>query len=707
MDKGGFDETEQKILSEIMGGADGLQGSAGPNGPGTGEAAQETPPEVKQIFEEAQGSLSKAQGSLGGTQETQETVMRPAVNTPGEPEFMSIRSSQSVGGGDEEKAFGRSPDTSRGGGSIPPDEPPGKRATGKGGNGFHAFFNAHKRSLVLIVLVLAGVLALTIGVLYWRYSPTKEHMDLSKFFVLSGDKDAAVIVDGEYDPDKKGAVVEGRIDGNQNAYLELNFLKTNFDRGYTYDENNGILRYATDRELITANLDSSSYTVGKSSKDLGKTILVKDGYDVFLSLDFIKLFTDIDYVTYPSPNRIAVSTGGLKTLNASITHDTAVRKNGGVKSLILEDAVKGEGVKVLENYGKWSKVLTENGVLGFVENRRLSDATESVNAKRLPEPVYNHITSDKKICLLWHQVNTQVQNSSISNILEKAKGVNVMAPTWYVVKDNDGNLESYVSTAYVKACHNAGVKVWATVNNIDIKTDGALLLNTVSSRDTLVNNLIAAAISNDLDGINVDFEGLPAKAADGYRQFIRELSLKCEANEIVLSVDNYVPTASNAYYDRANQADYADYVVIMGYDEHWSGSKDPGSVASLPFVKKGIEDTKKDVPADRIILGMPFYTRVWQINNNGEAVTSDVLSMDNTDAWIEENKVVPIWDESLGQNVGEYKKDNLIYRCWLEDEQSLILKLQLMQENRLAGGAFWKNGQDKRSVWDIIITYMR
>ena len=182
--------------------------------------------------------------------------------------------------------------------------------------------------------------------------------------------------------------------------------------------------------------------MGKSSKDLGKTILVKDGYDVFLSLDFIKLFTDIDYVTYPSPNRIAVSTGGLKTLNASITHDTAVRKNGGVKSLILEDAVKGEGVKVLENYGKWSKVLTENGVLGFVENRRLSDATESVNAKRLPEPVYNHITSDKKICLLWHQVNTQVQNSSISDILEKAKGVNVMAPTWYVVKTTTETLRA-------------------------------------------------------------------------------------------------------------------------------------------------------------------------------------------------------------------------------------------------------------------------
>ncbi len=719
MDKGGFDETEQKILAELMGDTSGTQSSAGQGGPDGRTKMQEPVAEVKRIFEEAQESLTDVQGAvmqpvqepqgavMQPVQEPQGTVMKAAQNTPGEPEYMSIRSSKIAKESGEEKTFDRSPDTSGGGGSVPPRKTSKRGSGSKGEKGFPAFFNAHKRGLILIILVLAGVIALTIGVLYWRYSPTKEHMDLSKFFVLSDEKDAAVIVDGEYDPEKKGAVVEGRIDGNKNAYLELNFLKTNFDRGYTYDENNGILRYATDRELITANLDSSSYTVGKSSKDLGKTVLVKDGYDVFLSLDFIRLFTDIDYVTYPSPNRIAIMTAGTKVQNASLTRDTAVRKNGGVKSLILEDAEKGEGVKVLENFGKWSKVLTDKGVLGYVENKCLSEVAESVNAKRLPEPVYNHITSDKKICLLWHQVNTQVQNSSISNILERAKGVNVMAPTWYVVKDNDGNLESYVSTAYVKACHNAGVKVWATVNNIDIKTDGALLLNTVSSRDTLVNNLIAAAISNDLDGINVDFEGLPAKAADGYRQFIRELSLKCEANEIVLSVDNYVPSPSNAFYDRANQADYADYVVIMGYDEHWGGSKDPGSVASLPFVKKGIEDTKKDVPADRIILGMPFYTRVWQINNNGEAVTSNVLSMDNTDAWIEENKVVPIWDESLGQNVGEYKKDNLIYRCWLEDEQSLILKLQLMQENRLAGGAFWKNGQDKLSVWDIIITYMR
>ena len=643
MDKGGFDETEQKILAEIMGAVNESESSAGNDGPKPENVMREP--------------ASGAQGASGE------------------------------------------------GGNIPPRDPVKRRGGGKEGKGFPAFFNAHRKSLILIIIVLAGVLAATIGVLYWRYAPTKEHMDLSKFFVLQGENDAAVIVDGEYDPEKKGAVTEGRIDENKNAYLELNFLKTTFDRGYTYDENNGILRYATDKELITADLDSSAYTVGKSSKDLGKKILVKDGYDVFLSLDFIKLFTDIDYLTYAEPKRIAISTGGSKILNASLTRDTAVRKNGGVKSLILEDAVKGEGVKVLQNFGKWSQVLTENGVLGYVENKCLSEPEESVNAKRLPERVYNHITFDKKICLLWHQVNTQVQNNDISSILEKAKGVNVMAPTWYVISDNSGNLENYANSAYVKACHNAGVQVWATVNNIDIKTDGALLLNTVSSRDTLVNNLVAAAISMGLDGINVDFEALPAKAADGYRQFIRELSLKCEANEIVLSVDNYVPSASNYFYDRANQADYADYVVIMAYDEHWGGSSEPGSVASLPFVKKGIEDTKKDVPAERIILGMPFYTRVWKID--GSNVTSNILSMDNTDAWIEENKVVPIWDEKSGQNYGEYQKDKITYRCWLEDEQSLILKLQLMQENRLAGGAFWKCWQDKKTIWDIIITYMR
>ena len=667
MDKGGFDETEQKILAELM------NGESIPESP----ASQEVP--------------------------EQGTVMQPMQNAPGEPEFLSIRSSSNTAGSGMERA----PEAGAGGsgGNIPPREHKKRAGSGGGKKGFPAFFAANKKSLIIIILVLAGALSVAIGVLYWRYAPTKEHMELSEFFVLQDKNDAAVIVDGEYDPDKKGAVREGRVDENGNAYLELNFLKSTFDRGYTYDEDNGILRYATDKELITAELDSSSYTVGKSDKDLGKAVLLKDGYDVFLSLDFIKLFTDIDYMKYQAPNRIAVQTAGTKTLTASLTRDTAVRKNGGVKSRILEDATKGEGVKVLSNYGKWSQVLTDTGVLGYVENKCLSDTEESVVAKRLPERVYNHITSDKKICLLWHQVNTQVQNNSISNILEKAKGVNVMAPTWYVVSDSNGNLESYASTAYVKACHNAGVKVWATVNNIDIKTDAALLLNTVSSRDTLVNNILAAAISTGLDGINIDFEALPVKAADGFRQFIRELSLKCEANEIVLSVDNYVPSASTAFYDRANQADYADYVVIMAYDEHWGGSNDPGSNASLPFVKKGIEDTKKEVPADQIILGMPFYTRVWA--TKGTSVTSSVLSMDNTDAWITDNKVVPIWSEDVGQNVGEYEKDNTLYRCWIEDEQSMILKLQTMKDNRLAGGAFWKNGQEKNSIWDIIITYMR
>ena len=689
MDKGGFDETEQKILADLMNGAIDSGSSAPQADPEPGVVSQESPVA-------AQGFENEIIGQQG-------TVMQPIQNAPGEPDFMSIRSSSNAADGEKDRAPGAGAAGS--GGGVPPKKPRKKGGNGGGREGFPAFFAANKKSLVIIILVLAGALSVAIGVLYWRYSPTKEHMELSEFFVLKEDNDAAVIVDGEYDPDKKGAVREGRVDANGNAYLELNFLKTNFDRGYTYDEDNGILRYATDKELITAELDSSSYTIGKSDKDLGKSVLLKDGYDVFLSLDFIKLFTDIDYTRYQTPNRIAIGTAGTKILTASLTRDTAVRKNGGVKSKILEDATKGEGVKVLANYGKWSQVLTDTGVLGYVENKCLSDTTESVNAKRLPDRVYNHITSNKKICLLWHQVNTQVQNNSISNILEKAKGVNVMAPTWYVVSDNNGNLESYASTAYVKTCHNAGVKVWATVNNIDIKTDAALLLNTVSSRDTLVNNILAAAISTGIDGINIDFESLPAKAADGYRQFIRELSLKCEANEIVLSVDNYVPTASTAFYDRANQADYADYVVIMAYDEHWAGSKEAGSVASLPFVKKGIEDTKKDVPADQIILGMPFYTRVWEIKGN--SVTSNVLSMDNTDAWIEENKAVPIWSEEMGQNVVEFKKDNSVFQCWLEDEQSLILKLQTMKDNRLAGGAFWKNGQDKNSIWDIIITYMR
>ena len=235
--------------------------------------------------------------------------------------------------------------------------------------------------------------------------------------------------------------------------------------------------------------------------------------------------------------------------------------------------------------------------------------------------------------------------------------------------------------------------------------DTTVVLNTTSSRDNLVNNLISAAITYDLDGINVDMEALSGYAKDGYIQFIRELSIKCKKNDIILSVDNYVPSSSTAFYNRSEQAKYADYVVIMAYDEHYSGSEEAGSVASIDFVKKGVKDTLEEVPADQIILGMPFYARVW--SEKGDTIGSKAYGMEGIEEFLQRNDVTITWSEECGQNYGEFTEGDTTYMVWVEDNKSLGKKLEVMKSEKLAGAAFWKLGFEKPSIWQTIGQYTK
>lgn len=280
-----------------------------------------------------------------------------------------------------------------------------------------------------------------------------------------------------------------------------------------------------------------------------------------------------------------------------------------------------------------------------------------------------------------------------------------MSPTWFYLNDNKGGIASIASSNYVSVCHANNVQVWGLISNLeDDSVDTTTVLNTTSARDTLVNNLIAQAITYGLDGINIDIEQLSGAAADGYIQFIKELSIKCEKNDIVLSVDNYVPTVSSAIYSRAEQAKYADYVVIMGYDEHYGGSEEAGSVASLDWVKQGVEDTVSEVPAEQVILGMPFYCRVWEVASDG-SVSSTAYGMNAIQSYLKTNGVTTNWDETEGQYYGEYTKGDTTYKIWVEDETSIEEKLKVMKEAGLAGGAFWKKGFDSTGVWNIIAKY--
>lgn len=559
----------------------------------------------------------------------------------------------------------------------------------------------------IYLLAIAFLLLVVVGMIFVirRYTPTKEHMSLSDYFTLTEENQAAVILNGEYKEVSDSDDAIYAIATDQGVYLEISFLKSNLDDGYVYDTTEGVLRYVTDQDVVSASLNSDAYTVGKSRESLGKDVVVSQNGAYFVSADFVKLYTDMSFELFDSPNRVVIETAGYEKKVASLKRDAALRRFGGVKSKILKDAKKGDQLTILENYGKWSHVLTEDGVLACVQNRRLFKSEKQTVEATLPERTYNHITVKDPIVMGWHQVTSQSANSGVSQVVA-GTGLNVISPTWFSLSDNLGNIKSLASSDYVTYCHQNNIQVWGLVSNLENKNvDTTTVLNTTSYRDSLVNNLITQAISYDLDGINVDMEALSVSAKDGYIEFIKELSIKCEKNDIILSVDNYVPSASTAFYNRSVQADYADYIAVMAYDEHYVGGDEAGSVASIGFVEKGVADTLEEVPADQIILGMPFYARVWAQSDSG--LTSSAYGMEDMQSFLNRNQATSTWSEEAGQYYAEFTEGDTTYMAWIEDATSLSKKLDVMKENKLAGASFWKLGFETKDTWQTIKTYFK
>ena len=246
--------------------------------------------------------------------------------------------------------------------------------------------------------------------------------------------------------------------------------------------------------------------------------------------------------------------------------------------------------------------------------------------------------------------------------------------------------------------------MWALLDNFSSDVNTAELMSYTSNREKLVNNLVNDLLMVGADGINLDFEQISYEAGEHYVQFIREMSVACRANGLVLSVDNYVPRESTTHYNRKEQGVVADYVIIMGYDEHWGSGGVAGSVASLPYVLDGIEQTLKDVPSEKVINAIPFYTRVWK--TNGGDVSCDTLGMVDAIDFVKENGIETTWDEECCQNYGEKTMNGIDYQVWLEDNESIAAKLSVMDSHNLAGVAEWKLGFENSSVWDVIAAYL-
>ena len=554
-------------------------------------------------------------------------------------------------------------------------------------------------SLFLLVLISGAILS-------DRFMPTKQTMPLTDYFVQTEADELSVIINGEYEEPKEGEMPRA-ITADGSAFLSLYELKHHIDGRYFYDAYENVLRYVTEKDVVSAKLGETGFTVGDARQDTVNTVFLEKYGEVYVSLDFASLYSDFAFTTASDPGRVMIETAGFQKKMATVTRNTPLRRFGGVKSRILGDAAKGDAVMILEDYGKWLFVQTSEGVRGCLKRRTISSLRTEETEHRLPERVYQHKLMEESIVLGWDQMSAGSGNAAVSHTLAAAPEISVISPTWMSLSDDMGNIASYTSRAYVETCHEKGVKVWGLVSNLETPgIDTAVLLNSTSRRDALVDHLIEEALSVGMDGINVDFENMTSGTSDGYIEFLRELSLRCEAEGLTLSTDEPVPSSFSVFRNRSDQADFVDYVIIMAYDEHYGDGSESGagSVASLPFAKEAVEGTLEEVPANQILLGVPFYSKVWTTDGSGSS--SKAISMETQTSLAAEHAVTPVWLDEEGQYYYEYIEGDARSQVWMEEKQSLDRKLSVMKDNDLAGMAAWSLSWDvPQEVWEVVTKY--
>lgn len=561
-----------------------------------------------------------------------------------------------------------------------------------------------KRSPIPLVfgLILVVILVSLAGMVMKKYAPTKEKMELTQYYNVSAADQLAVVYNHE-------VMKFSGIYLNGHSYLDYNIVHDYLNERFYEDQNENLLIYTTATDVIKIPLVGDSitkYTVSQKETTSDYPIATIQNQTVYIALDFVKQYTKMDYTYYENPNRVVILTDYAKYKEATVKEDTQIRYRGGVKSPILKQIKTKEVLTVLEKGNNWTKVESKDGIVGYIKANTLTQEKEIVPTNDFKEE-FAHNFKDFKINMAWNQITNQNANAKIANTLASTKGINVVSPTWFYLNSDNGDIASLASTDYVTYCHQNNIEVWGLVSNLENKkVSTTKVLTHTSLREHLEQQIVAQAVAYGLDGINIDFEAVSADVGDGYIQFIREISLLCREKGLVLSVDNYVPTAGSMFYNRKEQAVFADYVIMMGYDEHYSGT-DSGSVASIGYVTNGIKEMiAQNVPANQIILGMPFYTRLWSETDSGSTVTSKTLGMKDTQAFIAKNNAQKTWSDKDGQNYVEVQNAGTTYKIWVEDEKSLALKLSLMNTDALAGGAFWKLGLEDPSIWNTISQYM-
>lgn len=556
------------------------------------------------------------------------------------------------------------------------------------------------------LLLIAAVLCVA---LVRKYTPCEEKISPGELMPVPEGEVCVIFWQEKYE--KNALRLNGEI------YLDLETVLTQINEDFYYDEEELVLSYTTPTEIIRAYPMEPVYYSNKTKRELTHAPILTKGGVPYVSLEFTALFSDVTYTFYENPSRVLLRTGAKDMLSLKAEKDTAVREAADIKSRIVCDLKKDSVVWYVDagtdTSTKFVKVMTADGVFGFVKKKELTETYHESYASAYIPPEYSHILSEEDVVLGWHQVTNKTANAGLEKLVKNNEQLTVVSPTWFRVNPPEAEtpVSSLADTAYVETAKSYGLEVWGLVDNFavagaegfDPTENSFAVLSSTKEREELVNALVAEAIRFDLDGLNIDFEMLSLKTGPHFIQFLRELSVKCRANGLVLSVDNYVPSAHAAYYDWKAQGEVVDYVVIMAYDEHYAGSETAGSVASYTYLTAAVDNILTMVPKEQVIMAVPFYTRLWtETEENGVTkLTSEALAMVTAATELSRNNVTPVWDETTRQYYAEYEKDGAVCKVWLEDVQSLQEKIAYIRKADLAGVAAWRLGFESEEIWPL------
>ncbi|MCR2049914.1 glycosyl hydrolase family 18 protein [Acetatifactor muris] len=564
-----------------------------------------------------------------------------------------------------------------------------------------------KKKIIPIVVALVLILIVALvgfgGKILDKYTYSKELADLDEYYgVIEGE--LAIILQDDW-VEEKAALREGRV------YFDLDTVFAYLNEGFYVDMAEGKLLYTTANDTAEALFDGREYSDRNGSHPTEYMICYAEGEAVYVAADYIKLFSNYSWSLFDRHVQVYTQWGQRQTME--VARDTQIRVLGGIKSPILREMEKGETVEVLEEMESWSKVKTSDSIVGYIENKRLANPgteTELAVTDYVAEE-YTSVRMPGKVSLAWHAIGGEGGNDTLADMLAEGKGLNVIAPTWFSLNDNDGNFRSFASTKYIQQAHDAGLQVWGVWDNFNYKNETGAdissyeVLSSTTKRRTLVQSIVDTASGLGLEGVNIDFEGLDQKCGVHYVQFLKELSVLCRSSGLILSIDNYVPFNFNNYYRLDVQGQIADYVIIMGYDEHWHGSGDPGSVASIEYVSNGLARTleEEQVPAEKVVNALPFYTILWK--TEGAEVTDQYITLNNVEDYLQRMNIQPEWDEAVCQNYAEWQSGSATYQIWVEDEESIAVKLNVMNAKNIGGVAVWRLGYGTSEAWDLIAAF--